>query len=92
MGENNLAKENLSKQNDLAYVTLDLVGNFLRQDYLKLLNQNLNYYNIAINQMHSNYLLFNKKSTKNMMDYSNEKLFLMHNQIIIMRNDIQHYT
>ncbi len=92
IGENNLAKENLSKQNDLAYVTLDLVGNFLRQDYLKLLNQNLNYYNIAINQMHSNYLLFNKKSTKNMMDYSNEKLFLMHNQIIIMRNDIQHYT
>lgn len=89
--ENELAKQNLIKKNDQQYVTLDLVGNFLKDDYLKLLNQNLKYANMVINQVHLNYLLFKQKSTKNYMDYYNERLFLMHNQIEIMRSDIQNY-
>lgn len=90
--ENKLAKQNLIKKNDQQYVTLDLVGNFLKDDYLKLLNQNFNYANMVINQIHLNYLLFKQKSTKNFMDYYNEKLFFMHDQINIMRSDIQNYT
>ncbi|MEP6804123.1 MAG: DUF4280 domain-containing protein [Flavobacterium sp.] len=93
IGENNLAKENLSNQRDLGYITLNLVGNFLKKDYLKLLNQNLEYYNLVINQMNSNYIMFKQSSTENMMDYYNneKRFFFMHNQIMIMRNDIQNY-
>ncbi|MFB9079024.1 DUF4280 domain-containing protein [Flavobacterium procerum] len=99
IGENTLAKENLSDKKDSGYIQLNVVGNFLKKDFLKLLNQSLKYYNLVINQINSNYIMFKQSSTdklitKNFMDYHNndKRLFLMRNQIIIMRNDINNYV
>ncbi len=39
--------------------------------------------------MISNYLYFKKGSTKNIMDYIDQRKTYLHNQIITMRNDYE---
>jgi catabolite regulation protein CreA len=65
---------------------------FVRNDLIKLLNQNLDYLIKIINQSHSNYIMFKKSTTKNIMDYDNTRLVYLSNQIRIMRGDMQNYV
>ncbi|MBZ4043816.1 hypothetical protein [Flavobacterium hibisci] len=89
--ENNLAKEELSNKNSLGYVRLDSLANYIKTDYLNLLNQNYKYYESVINQIHYNYITLKQGSTKNIMDYNNTKVMYLHNQIKTMRDDIKNY-
>ncbi|MEC3874204.1 zinc metalloprotease [Chryseobacterium salviniae] len=73
------------------YVESELIKWFFKTDLIRLLNENLNYYNKVIEQVHSNYLMFVQGKTKNMMDYHNTRVVYLSNQIRIMRSDIQNY-
>jgi uncharacterized protein with PQ loop repeat len=61
--------------------------------FIIILFTSINLYsqNQIIEQIHSNYLLFKQNTTKNFMDYYNDRQFYGHHQIKIMRSDIQNY-
>ncbi|MCC9016456.1 PAAR-like protein [Flavobacterium lipolyticum] len=65
--------------------------NLKASDYSLVLIETKKYYYSVIDQIHSNYLLFKQGSTKNIMDYHNSRLVYFHNQIKIMRDDIENY-
>jgi hypothetical protein len=91
ISDNKKALEELSKKRNSNYVTSESLKWFYRTDLIKLLDQNLKYYEMVISQIHNNHLFFKKASTKNILDYDNKRLFYTHNQIKIMRSDIQNY-
>jgi hypothetical protein len=88
---NKVAKDEIKKAKTDSYITVKNEMIFFREDYILLLKENLDYSKNVINQMHCNYLLFKQGTTKNILDYHNKRLYYSHNQIFIMRSDIQNY-
>ncbi|MCT2561115.1 hypothetical protein [Chryseobacterium herbae] len=60
-------------------------------DYTVILQETKSYYYSVIHQIHSNYLMFIKGTTKNILDYDNTRIVYLHNQIKTMRDDLQNY-
>jgi hypothetical protein len=73
------------------YTTVNKKIFFKRSDLMLILAQNLKYYEMIINQIHNNYVFYNKTSTKNILDYDNTRVYYNYHQILIMRSDIQNY-
>ncbi|CAD0004057.1 hypothetical protein [Flavobacterium chungangense] len=89
--ENEKAIVEVNKYKGNKFETIKTNMNFIRPDYIILLEETKKYYLNIISQTHSNYIIFKKSSTKNMMDYENEKMRFLHNQVKIMRDDMQNY-
>ena len=89
--ENEKAIVEVNKYKGNKFETIKTNLNFIRPDYIILLEETKKYYLNIISQTHSNYIIFKKSSTKNMMDYENEKMRFLHNQVKIMRDDMQNY-
>ncbi|MFB9078768.1 hypothetical protein ACFFLS_11315 [Flavobacterium procerum] len=81
----------LKNKNVNNYVESELQKWFYKKDIVKLLNEEYDYYNKIIAQIHSNDVMFKQGKTKNMMDYDNNKVTYLSNQIRIMRSDMQNY-
>lgn len=64
---------------------------FKASHYTVILRETKIYHYNTINQIHSNYLIFKQATTKNIMDYNSDKTFYFHNQIKVMRDDLQNY-
>jgi hypothetical protein len=91
VADNRVALEEIQKLRNGNYIDVKSQMWFHRTDLIKLLQQSQKYYQMIIDQTHKNYLFFKKASTKNILDYDNKRFFYNHNQIIIMRSDIQNY-
>lgn len=89
--KNENIKEKLLQKENHRFITLDTEAIFLKSDLLELLQQNKKYFENIISQIHSNYLMFIKGTTLNIMDYDNKEILFSHNQIKTMRSDIQNY-
>jgi hypothetical protein len=91
--DNKRAITDLKNNKSNNYVESKLQKWFYKTDLIKLLEQQHNYYKNIINQINENYLFFRQDTTKNFMDYYNNdvRFFYTHNQILIMRSDIQNY-
>ncbi|REC59112.1 hypothetical protein DRF65_27795 [Chryseobacterium pennae] len=64
---------------------------FKASHYTAILRESNVYYKNVINQIHSNNLMFIQGKTKNIMDYHNERVVFLHNQIKVMRDDLANY-
>lgn len=73
------------------YVLVEEEMWFMRSELITLLDESKKYYDMVIEQVHSNYLMFLQGKTKNIMDYHNSRVVYLANQIKIMRNDMQNY-
>ncbi|SHG34723.1 hypothetical protein [Chryseobacterium sp. OV279] len=89
--ENTDAVKELKSRKGNNYESLDMLANFTRTDLVVLLKQNITYALDVLEQITSNYIMFRKEKTDNMMDYSNVRKRFLHNQIRIMRKDLQNY-
>ncbi|MBE0393073.1 hypothetical protein BJQ96_02935 [Flavobacterium sp. PL0002] len=89
--ENKNALKTIESITDITYREYNLVCYFATTDFVLHSKRYKMYLTDVIEQIKSNYISFNQSSTKNIMDYDNKKLYYLHNQIKIMRDDSKNY-
>jgi len=60
----------------------------LKPDFIKIQEDYLNFYSKFLAE---NYIIYKQGNTKNMMDYTNSRIFYQHHQILTMRKDYENY-
>jgi hypothetical protein len=88
--EKNILSKNIAQKiSNNEFIKFSNEFDLIAEDSLKIYIDYLNKLNKEWEQMISNYLYFKKGSTKNIMDYIDQRRTYLHNQIIIMRNDYE---
>lgn len=88
--EKNILSKNIAQKiSNNEFIKFSNEFDLIAEDSLKIYIDYLNKLNKEWEQMISNYLYFKKGSTKNIMDYIDQRRTYLNNQIIIMRNDYE---
>lgn len=91
ISENERALRKLLNVSDCSYKEYELDCYFLKNDYVKFLEEKKQYLNEVLEQMELSILLYKQNTTHNIMDYYNSRLRFNHNQIKIMRDDSKNF-
>lgn len=90
--DNQIAIRLLKEKKGNQFESMDWKMWLLKEDGIEFYREYIDYCKKWLKQVKNNYLLFKKCTTKNIMDYNDNKICFLHNQIKIMRDDFLNYS